>query len=178
MRAILVVTLTLCLVLPAGGPASTQGHDDRITVYVFTQTHPAGLNDTNQAGRLEAVEGLKRALGKKKAIRVVEEGEGSDMEVEVTLGGKHETGNLITLTRADGMGSRTTKERGQIVHVHMRVGDYSLELEGTGLHRRVSLSKISKDLAYAIDQWIKQNRQVLAQRRTSQRCRSDVGTTA
>jgi hypothetical protein len=74
---------------------------------------------------------------------------------------KLEVNNLWVTTVEGARG----KAESRIVHVYMRVGDYSLELEGMGLYRQPSLSKISKDLAYAIDKWIKQNRGVLLKRR-------------
>ena len=126
-----------------------------VSIYVFTKTDPSGFTDVNQRQRSDTVVDLRRSLGERKAFSVVDSRDAADVVVEVLERGKKDTGNQ---TYGFGMIRKETK---RAVHVDLRVGDYSLEMESRG----GKWSQMATSITKAIEKWVKENRALLDQRR-------------
>ena len=139
-----------------------------ITVHVFTAVDPSGFTDPLQAQRFDSLAQLKLALEKKKAITVVDQAEGADLTIEVLQAGKLETGNERTKGLSTGLdgpifGTTTKKETKPQVHAMLRAGTYHLEFQGTAPR----IKHAAEAVADGVEKWVKQNRNLLDQRRTS-----------
>jgi hypothetical protein len=157
-----LVGLVMAMVLSASFLIAAQKKSEEpIKVYVFTATNPGGFVDPDQKQRTDSVEDLKRALGKKDLVQVVDQKDSPDVTLEVLGRGDEETGTSSTTTSRGYYGiwgSTTSKDTVAAVHVRLKAGNYSTLIEGRNDGRITNVWwTAANNAAKQIQRWIKEN---------------------